>query len=250
MPPLMLTEAETTAVVLALTSARRFGLGLGDPDDTAGALAKIHRVLPDSLRRRAQALEVALAFTASATTGETPTGETALLLAEAIRRQRRVRARYRSHQGEETDRELSPYGLVIHQGRWYLAAHDHARLALRTFRVDRIRDVELGGIGAAPPEGFDPVDAVSRSLAQVPWRWEVEVLLELAIDDARRRVPATLAQLSAQGEDKTALRMRVDSLDWAALLLAGLDCAFRVRRPDDLRARVGDLGRRLLECAR
>ena len=35
-------------------------------------------------------------------------------------------------------RELSPLGLVVHAGRWYLAAHDHGRDDLRTFRVDRM----------------------------------------------------------------------------------------------------------------
>src|SRR5438874_10519477 len=66
LPPLMLTEDEATAVVLGLTAARR--LALGDADGTDGALAKIHRVLPDALRRRVEALEATLAFTGHAIT--------------------------------------------------------------------------------------------------------------------------------------------------------------------------------------
>src|SRR5215208_7534506 len=50
LPPLMLSEDEATAVVLGLAAARR--LGLGDADGADGALVKIHRVLPDALRRR------------------------------------------------------------------------------------------------------------------------------------------------------------------------------------------------------
>jgi predicted DNA-binding transcriptional regulator YafY len=246
LPPLMLSEDEATAVVLGLTAARR--LGLGDPDGADGALVKINRVLPDALRRRVEALEAALVFTAPATAGEPPPGETALLLAEAIRRRRRVRVAYRSFAGEETERELSPYGLVVHAGRWYLAAHDHTRSALRTFRVDRIRRAAIGDDAAtASPDGFDALTHVSRSLAQVPWPWEVEVLLELPIDEARRRVPGTLAEL-AEEDGGTALRMRVSSLDWTASLLAGLGCPFRVRRPDELRTSVQALARRLADC--
>jgi predicted DNA-binding transcriptional regulator YafY len=85
---------------------------------------------------------------------------------------------------------------------------------------------------------------VSRSLAQVPWPWEVEVLLELPIDEARRRIPGTLAELVEEGGG-TLLRMRVTSLDWAASRLAGLGCALRVRQPEELRARVRALGQRL-----
>lgn len=245
LPPLMLTEDEATAVVLGLTAARR--LALGDEDGTDGALAKIHRVLPDALRRRVEALEATLAFTGNAITGEPPAGETVLLLAEAIRRARRVRLGYRTFEGKRTRRELSPYGLVVHAGRWYLAAHDHSRSALRTFRVDRIggaRIVDAPALRA--PDGFDALEHVSTSLAQVPWPWEVDVLLELPVEDARSRIPGTLAELSEE-DGGTALRMRVSSLDWAASLLAGLGCAFQVRAPQELRASVAALSERLAE---
>jgi predicted DNA-binding transcriptional regulator YafY len=248
LPPLMLTEDEATAVVLGLTAARR--LALGDADGTDGALAKIHRVLPDALRRRVEALEATLAFTGSAITGEPPAGKTVLLLAEAIRRGRRLHMSYRTFEGERTQRELSPYGLVVHAGRWYLAAYDHSRFALRTFRVDRIRGARIEDAAAAPaPDGFDALEHVSTSLAQVPWPWKVDVLLELPVEDARSRIPGTLAELSEENGG-TALRMRVSSLDWAASLLAGLGCAFQVRAPEELRASVAGLSERLAEWSR
>ena len=37
----------------------------------------------------------------------------------------------------------------------------------------------------------------------------------------------------------------VDSLDWMASVLAGLDCAFTIRRPDELRTSVRALADRL-----
>ena len=145
---------------------------------------------------------------------------------------------------------LSPYGLVVHDGRWYLAGHDDSRGALRTFRVDRILRAAIADEPAAPaPDGFDALEHVSRSLAQVPWPWEVDVLLDLPLDDARGRIPDTLAEL-AEENGKTALRMRVGSLDWAASLLAGLGCAFRVRAPEELRAGVAELSRRLADWSR
>jgi predicted DNA-binding transcriptional regulator YafY len=187
LPPLMLSDDEATVVVLGLAAAHR--LGLVEPSTADGALAKIHRVLPDTLRRRVEALEAALAFTAPATAGEPPTGGTALLLAEAIRR-RRVHVTYRSFAGEQTERELSPYGL---------AAHDHAHAALRTFHVDRVSRAAIAdGTATAPPHGFDAIAHVSRSLGQVPWPWEVEVLLQLPVEEARRRIPGTLAELGEQ----------------------------------------------------
>jgi predicted DNA-binding transcriptional regulator YafY len=248
LPPLMLSEDEATAVVLGLTAARR--LGLGEASGADGALSKIHRVLPDVLRRRVEALEAALAFTARAPRAEPPAGETTLLLADAIRRRRRVQAVYRSFAGEQTERVLSPYGLVVHAGRWYLAAHDHAREALRTFRVDRIRSATIAGEPSTPaPDGFDALAHVSRSLARVPWPWEIEVLLELPIEDARRRVPGTLAELAEDG-DGTLLRMRASSLDWAAAFLAGLCCPIHIRKPDELRVSMRVLAQNLANWSR
>jgi predicted DNA-binding transcriptional regulator YafY len=246
LPPLMLSDEEATSIVLGLMAARR--LGLGHDEGADGALAKIHRVLPDTLRRRVEALEATLAFTNRATEGEPPAGEVALLLAEAIRRGRRVSFAYRSFEGEKTKRMLSPYGLVVHSGRWYLAGYDHRREALRTFRVDRVSRASIVDAAAEPrPDDFDAAAHVSRSLANIPWPWEVEVLLELPLEEARRRVPRTLAELD-EHVDGTTLRMRATSLDWVASLLAGLGCSFRVTRPDELRASVQALAQRLAQC--
>ena len=50
--------------------------------------------------------------------------------------------------------------------------------------------------------------------------------------------------------DGTLLRMRVSSLDWTASVLAGLDCAFTIRSPDELRTSVEALATRLTAAAR
>jgi len=241
LPPLMLADDEAAAVVLGLVAAGRLGLGTDGAD---GALAKIHRVLPEGVRRRVEALESTLELT-TAVEGAPIAGTAALLLAEAIRRRRRIRTRYRTFEGDETQRELSPHGLVVHSGRWYLAAHDHWRDDLRTFRVDRMWETVVTESQAlGPPEGFDPVAHVRSSLARVPWPWEVEVVLDLAPSSAAQRLNATLAEL-VETDDGTLLHMRVSSLDWMAGVLAGLGCGFTIRKPDELRASVRALAQRL-----
>jgi predicted DNA-binding transcriptional regulator YafY len=243
LPPLMLGDDEAVAVVLGLLATRGSGSD-GSDEAVDGALAKINRVLPATLRRQVEALEETLAFTR--TRGAAPSDAAAvLLLADAIRRRRRLHTSYRTFAGEESERELSPHGLVVHSGRWYLAAHDHLREDLRTFRVDRMSRTTLADAAAlVPPDGFDAVAHVSHSLASVPWEWEVEVLLDLPVDAAARRIPSTLAEL-VDDPAGTLLRMRVDSLDWMATVLAGLECGFEIRRPDELRASVRALAARL-----
>ena len=248
LPPLMLTDDEAVTVALGVQAAGRLGLS-GSAEAADGALLKIRRVLPDGLRRRVEALEATLDFTSRARKVAPVPGDTVLLLADVIRRRRRVRGTYRAFSGEETRRELSPHGLVVHSGRWYLAAHDHLRDDLRTFRVDRMRRLRaIAEAAVDPPDGFDAVAYVSTSLARVPWHWEVEVVLDLPVDEAVRRVPATLAELIDE-DGTTVLRMRVGSLDWMATVLAGLGCDFAIRAPEELRASVRALGERLARSA-
>jgi predicted DNA-binding transcriptional regulator YafY len=248
LPPLMLTDDEAVAVALGVQAAGRLGLS-GSAEAVEGALVKIHRVLPDGLRRRVEALEETLDFTSSSRQGAPVSGEVVLVLADAIRRRRRLRTTYRAFSGDETRRELSPLGLVVHSGRWYLAAHDHLRDDLRTFRVDRMLRLRvIDGTAVDPPDGFDAVAYVSTSLARVPWGWDVEVVLELPVEEALRRVPATMAELVDE-DGTTILRMRADSLDWTATVLARLGCPFTIRRPDELRASVRALADRLARSA-
>jgi predicted DNA-binding transcriptional regulator YafY len=109
LPPLMLSNDEAVVISLGLLAARRLGL---DSETAAAedALQKIHRVLPTTLRRQVEALEGALGFTAPALVGAPVQSDTVLQLADAIRRQRRVRLAYHNHEGERSERQVSLTG--------------------------------------------------------------------------------------------------------------------------------------------
>ena len=161
LPPLMLTGDEAAIVVLGLMAARRLGLEAADgAGGTVGqALAKISRVLPGPLRSRIEAVQATVSFTIPPRPGAPAAGDAIPALAEAIWQGRRVRASYQSPGRSLTAREFSPHGLVIHSGYCYLAAYDHDRHALRTFRLDRMRHITVTGKPAiAPPPGFDAVN--------------------------------------------------------------------------------------------
>jgi predicted DNA-binding transcriptional regulator YafY len=111
LPPLMLGDEEAVVVVLGLLATRGSGSD-GSADAVDGALAKINRVLPATLRRQVEALEETLGFTVAR--GAAPADAAAvLLLADGIRRRRRVHTAYRTFDGDESERELSPHGLVV-----------------------------------------------------------------------------------------------------------------------------------------
>jgi len=247
LPPLMLTDGEAVAVVLGLLASERLGLGTAAPG-AASALAKIYRVLPTTLRDQTAAVQETLGFTSAARRPTSPATDVLLTLGSATRGRQRVRLRYRSWHGEASERDLDPYGLVFHAGRWYVAGHDRLRDELRTFRLDRIARASLRPERFDPPVGFDAVEHVNRALARVPYRWEIEVLFETTLLDVRRRLPTGLGTVN-EADGGVLLRARADRLDGMAQLLAGVGWPFVIRRPVELRTAVRELAARLLADA-
>jgi predicted DNA-binding transcriptional regulator YafY len=70
------------------------------------------------------------------------------------------------------------------------------------------------------------------------------VLLHTDEATAKARFPPTLAELEPTPQG-TLLRLRADSLDWAAGLLAGAGCDFTIQHPPELRDSVKRLAERL-----
>ncbi|MBB5869714.1 putative DNA-binding transcriptional regulator YafY [Allocatelliglobosispora scoriae] len=249
LPPLMLTDDEAVAVALGLAAADQMGLTTAAPA-TSSALAKIQRVLPTALADRLAGVLDNLGFTQRRRDDPArPATDTLLGLGAAARTRHRVRLAYRSWRGEDSERDLDPYGLVFHAGHWYTVGHDHRSGEIRTFRIDRVVRVAALAEVFAVPDGFDPVGHVVRSLSRVPYAWEVEVLLATDLASARARVPPSVAELSSAGTG-VLLRCRAERLDGMAPLLAGLGFSFTILRPEELRIEMIDYADRLVGWAR
>jgi predicted DNA-binding transcriptional regulator YafY len=251
LPPLMFTDDEAVAVLLGLLAADRIGLATDRPA-TGTALAKLRRVLPAGLAGRVGAVEESLGFSLFRPARSVgPDAGVLLALGTAVAGRRRVEFGYTAWRGAVSRRELDPYGLVFHAGRWYVTGHDHHRDEIRTFRLDRIADVVPGsGPGFEVPEGFDPVATVTRGLAAVPYRHEVEVLLETTVDEARARLPRTIGTVAA-APGGALLTCRAESLDGMAQMIAGWPWGYTVIRPDELRgALLAHAGRIAANAAR
>ncbi|RCV55443.1 helix-turn-helix transcriptional regulator [Marinitenerispora sediminis] len=248
LPPLMLTDDEAVAVVLGLLAGERLGLATSSPA-AATALAKLERMLPAGLRDRVRSVRDTIAFTVPARPAAAAGADVLLTLGAAVRSRTRVVLRYRSWSGAESERDVDPYGIVFHAGRWYLRAHDHHRAERRTFRLDRVLSATAAAESFTPPEGLDPTAEVVEGLATTPYTWEVEVVLRATLAEARREVPAAVATL-AETSDGVVLRARAESLAGVARMLAGTGLPFEVRRPDELRTELAALAARLAAAAR
>jgi predicted DNA-binding transcriptional regulator YafY len=238
LPPLMLSDEEATAAVFGLVLAEQRGLA-----GARGALAKLARVLPERLAHRVERLRDELSLSGEPEPAPA-SGETLLVVAEAVRRRRALAIEYTRGDGRPSTREIEPLGLVARRGRWYVPAHDRLSGEIRTFRADRIGSAAIGEPAAPPEPDFDPVEYIVGMLARLPRAWEIEVRVDAPLAEIAPRVPGSLAELAEDGP-ATRLRMRVDSLAWAAGMLAGLGADFEVVRPDELREQLSRLAARL-----
>ena len=232
LPPLMFTDEEAVGLGLALFAARNLGLA-GVVPAVEGAFAKVERVMPEALRERLDLLEHTIL--AVAPPEVLPDGESASRVAGAVGERRRVRMRYRSARGEQTQRVVDPYALLRGEGRWYVFGYDHLREDARLFRLDRVLGAEVLEEVFDRPPGLEDPGSLLGAVANSHAPWGVEVLLETTMQRARVRVPPMLASLE-EAEDGVVLRSTTPSLNEMARVLSGLFCPFVVRHPPELRA--------------
>ena len=244
LPPMMFTENETLALAVGLQAAR--GLGLAEANvAVAGALAKLERVMPAGLKRRVRAVgdSVAIGLNQGA-----PPGDNRALsqLCEAAQSETRVRLRYRSRPGQESEREFDAYGLGYRGGRWYVVGWCHLRRGLRSFRLDRVGSVHPLEARFSRPPGFDALSHLVLSVATLKRKHSVEVLLRTDLQTAQRELFPAAGVLEWTGQG-VLLRSEVDSLPWFARELARLPFDVEIRRPAALRRALRALAELLLE---
>ncbi|HEX7733378.1 MAG TPA: YafY family protein [Ktedonobacteraceae bacterium] len=249
MPPLMFTEEEALALTLGLLAARRLSLSMTAPA-IEGALAKIDRVLPEALRVQVQAVQETLGLAGSVgrRSVSAPESSVVLILSSATQQEKRVHMRYQAGRGQATERDVDSYGLVFHAGIWYAVGYCHLRHDLRTFRLDRVLQVDLLEETFTRPAGFNAVEQLRRSIASRPGNWKVEVLLEMNWEDAERLVPPTVAMVE-QVPGGVLLSCYEEDLDWLAYFLVDLRCPLVVREPVELRAALHKVAAKIIQFA-
>jgi len=137
LPPLMFTQAEAGALLAAVRLAQAWF----DPAlarEAEQALGKILSVLPAGARAAAESQAVY-----APTLGQDPQVQQHLQrLREAAQSRHKVRLRYHALSGEHSERTLRPLGCFFWGQVWTLAAWCETRQAFRSFRLDRMTQLE------------------------------------------------------------------------------------------------------------
>ncbi|MFZ1938092.1 MAG: YafY family protein, partial [Terracidiphilus sp.] len=218
LPPLLLTNEEAFALSLGLHSLRQVGLSAFAPA-TEGALAKLGRVLPEALRESIRTVEDVVAIEPGPWVVTTSV-EDLIRAASAIRTGRRIRFDYRSHDGAATRRHIEPYAVMHTDGRWYLIGYCLTRRAMRTFRLDRVSNLESGAGSFRRPAEFDARKYLNSSMPFIQSVYQIDVWIDMPLEEARQSfAPWRVALEEKDGGTRVSCgRDRLES--FAAMLLS------------------------------
>jgi predicted DNA-binding transcriptional regulator YafY len=236
LPPMMFTNEEALALTVGLISARR--LNLAETDRAVeSAFAKLERVMPLELRGRVRALTETITLDPNRASSTPPSEAVLSTMSSAAQLQQRVHIRYHPNQGEDTERDFDPYGLTYYLNKWYAVGYCHLRQGLRSFRLDRITDINAISADFKRPEGFDPLAHMMQAIATLPRKYAFELFLKTDIATAQKEVFDVLGTLETF-QNGVLMRGSVEDLDWLARQISIFSFDFVVREPDALRAEL------------
>ena len=246
LPPLLFTNEEAFALSLGLRALRQIGLEAFAPA-TEGALSKLGRVLPFALRSSLETVEGYVAFEPKSWMVPAP-ASSLITAASAIRTSSGLHFQYRSHKGEVSKRKMEPYAVLHTDDRWYLIGRCLDREAMRTFRLDRVTELQVSPETFQRPEGFDARQYLEEHLPFVQSDHKIDVWIDLPVEEARRSF--ALWRVSMEEENGgTRLRCGRDDLEFFAATLLSTACRIVVHHPADLRNIFRTLAQRALQAA-
>ena len=240
LPPVVFTQDEALGLVMTVLESHPAATGTGEL--ASSALAKVIRALPENIGRQVAVLrEHASAAPDRRAAHPDPAVTSALVVAVASRR--RVRLRYRSASGTESQTEVDPWAVVVRHGRWYLLCYSHHAAAVRSYRVDRVAVVEQTLHSFTPPDDLDPVAALEENLGE-GWEFPVRVVFRAPLPDVAPWIRAPMGRLEAHASGCVLVGSTNNPAMYAQEWLAAIPFDFRIEDGDELRDAVAVLAAR------
>ena len=247
---------EADALALSGLPSAAADLGLGSV--LTVAQLKLDAALPPSLRERSGRIRERFHLDASAWYREAEPVPYLTAVADAVWNARTVKVRYRRWaEPREVDRELSPIGLVLKSGIWYLVAAASGSGAIRTYRVSQILDLREDGGAFDRPAGFDLAEYWRVSLTEFDRRrFRGAATLRLSPEAVHRMedlygtaVIDSVAATATAPDDEGWVRavIPIEGLTHAVGEVFKLGWGVEVLEPEELRAAVAKTARELAD---
>ena len=163
-------------------------------------------------------------------------------LQRAIAKRMKVNLQYDSlFDNKVMELELCPYHLLYNQRAWYVLGHSSVHKSIRTFKLNRIKGLELSGKCFIDGDGFDVQEYFGRAWSMIPegrlYTIKLRFLPKVAHNVAEVQWHAT--QQAAWNDDGSVeLEFRVDGLGEISWWILGYGDQVQVLAPAELRKRI------------
>jgi predicted DNA-binding transcriptional regulator YafY len=241
LPPVVFTQTEALGLVMAVLDGHPAASG---SDDLVGiALTKVIRALPERIGRQAAELREHAA-TAVDRGSDRPDPLITSEVVAAVAAHRSALISYRGESGNVWEGEVEPWAVVVRSGRWYLLGHSHRAQALRTYRIDRIRDVNTTTRTFTPPQNMDPIAVLEEHLG-TGWQFSTRVAFDAPASVVAPYIRPPMGRLEPSDDGCLLVGTTRNPAMYAQEWLANVPIPFRVEAGDELRAAVSTLAARL-----
>ncbi len=137
---------------------------------------------------------------------------------------------------ETTQRDIEPWSVFVTMGRWYVYGHCRLVEGPRTFRVDRIKELEV------LDEVFEPPAEVSTpGVGYSPSKDDVTCVIDLA-PEARWVLEYYPVEIVRESSKKTRIRFHSPDAEVPARLLLRLGTNGRLVEGPEVAVRIGEIG--------
>ncbi len=246
LPPLIFTPEEATALYLGAELVKGIW-GASYYDAAIGATAKLDNVLPDALLQEVQQAQRGLLVTGWLRRDYGPWAPMLDELRRCVARRRRLTLVYQSFRQQVTERTLDPYALALQWGNWYLVGYCHLRGGLRTFRVDRIRDIQPTAETFEVPADFSARDYLLRMAEERPATYyRVAVQFDAKVAHIVRERREEWQDLTEHPDGSVTLAFDASDLAWPCRWVLTYQDRATVIGPPELASMVRDAARAIV----
>jgi proteasome accessory factor C len=166
----------------------------------------------------------------------------------AIDEKKLLRLSYFSYsRGELADRVVAPYALAVRKGMYYVVGLCKGRKKVRSFRLDRIREVKLLGETFEPPKDFDVDREAALNISDhegAPFTVRVRFSSSVA-RWVMESYPNIVESRSQDGD--VVVKFETENLRWAALWVLPYAENAEILEPPEARCEMRKLLQAMLE---
>ncbi len=253
LPPIDLSLQEALGLLLLAHKARE-QIQLPFKNSVLWAALKIENNLPARIR---QYCNTALKNISTRPCAQAPVTHSAGLdktfaqLQQAIVKKRKVNIRYHSlFEGIIINVELSPYHLLYNNRAWYVLGRSSLHKSIRTFKLNRIRELTTTQRCFVDGEKFDVYDYLGRAWSMIPegriYNIKLRFLPKVANNVAEVQWHST-QKVVRNSDGSATVEFRVDGLGEITWWILGYGDQVQVLAPKTLRKKVLEVAKNMAE---